>query len=136
MRGNAAMQFSLLGLRQLGGIRLNGNAISDVLDELNMLVNGQLQVLGGGGRRRHGRKYRSKRIMEDRASIHFMTCRRAFCVWVRFCTQHGAPSLFESNLILRKRVAQAAQLERVNGIEPSYAAWEAAVLPLNYTRLV
>jgi hypothetical protein len=22
----------------------------------------------------------------------------------------------------------------VNGIEPSYAAWEAAVLPLNYTR--
>jgi hypothetical protein len=27
-------------------------------------------------------------------------------------------------------------LERVNGIEPSYAAWEAAVLPLNYTREV
>ena len=26
-------------------------------------------------------------------------------------------------------------LERVKGIEPSYAAWEAAVLPLNYTRL-
>ena len=24
--------------------------------------------------------------------------------------------------------------ERVKGIEPSYAAWEAAVLPLNYTR--
>ena len=27
-----------------------------------------------------------------------------------------------------------AVLERVKGIEPSYAAWEAAVLPLNYTR--
>jgi hypothetical protein len=27
-----------------------------------------------------------------------------------------------------------AKLERVKGIEPSYAAWEAAVLPLNYTR--
>jgi hypothetical protein len=27
------------------------------------------------------------------------------------------------------------ELERVKGIEPSYAAWEAAVLPLNYTRL-
>ena len=27
-------------------------------------------------------------------------------------------------------------LERVKGIEPSYAAWEAAVLPLNYTREV
>ena len=26
------------------------------------------------------------------------------------------------------------QMERVKGIEPSYAAWEAAVLPLNYTR--
>ena len=26
------------------------------------------------------------------------------------------------------------KLERVKGIEPSYAAWEAAVLPLNYTR--
>ena len=24
--------------------------------------------------------------------------------------------------------------ERVRGIEPPYAAWEAAVLPLNYTR--
>ena len=27
-----------------------------------------------------------------------------------------------------------AAVERVKGIEPSYAAWEAAVLPLNYTR--
>lgn len=26
-------------------------------------------------------------------------------------------------------------MERVKGIEPSYEAWEAAVLPLNYTRL-
>ena len=26
------------------------------------------------------------------------------------------------------------RMERVKGIEPSYAAWEAAVLPLNYTR--
>ena len=28
----------------------------------------------------------------------------------------------------------ANKMERVKGIEPSYAAWEAAVLPLNYTR--
>jgi hypothetical protein len=28
------------------------------------------------------------------------------------------------------------RLERVKGIEPSYAAWEAAVLPLNYTRVI
>jgi hypothetical protein len=29
----------------------------------------------------------------------------------------------------------SARLERAKGIEPSYAAWEAAVLPLNYARL-
>ena len=29
---------------------------------------------------------------------------------------------------------QPIKVERVKGIEPSYAAWEAAVLPLNYTR--
>ena len=27
-------------------------------------------------------------------------------------------------------------LERVKGIEPSYSAWEAAALPLSYTRIV
>jgi hypothetical protein len=26
------------------------------------------------------------------------------------------------------------EVERVMGIEPTYAAWKAAVLPLNYTR--
>ena len=31
--------------------------------------------------------------------------------------------------------SQDDELERVKGIEPSYEAWEAAVLPLNYTRL-
>jgi hypothetical protein len=35
-----------------------------------------------------------------------------------------------------KTVSQssAKPLERAKGIEPSYAAWEAAVLPLNYAR--
>ena len=27
-------------------------------------------------------------------------------------------------------------MERAKGIEPSYAAWEAAVLPLNYARKI
>ena len=27
------------------------------------------------------------------------------------------------------------RLERVKGIEPSYSAWEAAALPLSYTRI-
>ena len=33
-----------------------------------------------------------------------------------------------------RRTSMDATLERVKGIEPSYEAWEAAVLPLNYTR--
>ena len=33
-----------------------------------------------------------------------------------------------------KGEAGGEKRERVKGIEPSYAAWEAAVLPLNYTR--
>jgi hypothetical protein len=32
-------------------------------------------------------------------------------------------------------MATLRKLERVMGIEPTLAAWEAAVLPLNYTRL-
>jgi hypothetical protein len=37
---------------------------------------------------------------------------------------------------LQTRVrAEPIGMERVKGIEPSYAAWEAAVLPLNYTRI-
>ena len=35
----------------------------------------------------------------------------------------------------RRRSEAREVLERVKGIEPSYAAWEAAVLPLNYTRI-
>lgn len=31
-------------------------------------------------------------------------------------------------------VLNAAGMERVMGIEPTLEAWEAAVLPLNYTR--
>jgi hypothetical protein len=30
---------------------------------------------------------------------------------------------------------EADRMERVMGIEPTLAAWEAAVLPLNYTRI-
>jgi hypothetical protein len=31
-------------------------------------------------------------------------------------------------------IGAMCEVERVKGIEPSCAAWEAAVLPLNYTR--
>ena len=43
------------------------------------------------------------------------------------------------HVVLRFRQTESAPLgrgdERVRGIEPPYAAWEAAVLPLNYTRV-
>src|SRR3569832_761585 len=45
----------------------------------------------------------------------------------------AAPVL--SSIVLRKRGGQASgKLERVMGIEPTLSAWEAEVLPLNYTR--
>ena len=34
----------------------------------------------------------------------------------------------------RKQQKACGEMERVKGIEPSYSAWEADVLPLNYTR--
>jgi hypothetical protein len=41
----------------------------------------------------------------------------------------------EQNLQNRQQAKKAGLvLERAKGIEPSYAAWEAAVLPLNYAR--
>ncbi len=40
--------------------------------------------------------------------------------------QNHVISVAEENLL--------GLMERVKGIEPSYEAWEAAVLPLNYTR--
>ncbi len=39
-----------------------------------------------------------------------------------------------SDAVNRKGRRLPEAMERVKGIEPSYAAWEAAVLPLNYTR--
>ena len=40
------------------------------------------------------------------------------------------------NQVALPRLTSAGRrrVERVKGIEPSYEAWEAAVLPLNYTR--
>ena len=36
---------------------------------------------------------------------------------------------------IRKSMEKTARMERVKGIEPSYSAWEAAALPLSYTRI-
>jgi hypothetical protein len=44
------------------------------------------------------------------------------------------PQLFPNTCAVQKGAYAARALERAKGIEPSYAAWEAAVLPLNYAR--
>ena len=36
---------------------------------------------------------------------------------------------------LENAVFKGLSVERVKGVEPSYPAWEAGVLPLNYTRI-
>ena len=36
--------------------------------------------------------------------------------------------------LIPSTLADGAAMERVKGIEPSFSAWEADVLPLNYTR--
>jgi hypothetical protein len=42
-----------------------------------------------------------------------------------------------ATLMISENIALAAlsQVERVTGIEPALSAWEADVLPLNYTRV-
>ena len=47
---------------------------------------------------------------------------------------YGKLALWRSDAVNRKGRRLPEAMERVKGIEPSYAAWEAAVLPLNYTR--
>ena len=50
--------------------------------------------------------------------------------------EHGPETLIDrglttSNMVLLQRFSR---VERVTGIEPALSAWEADVLPLNYTR--
>jgi hypothetical protein len=41
----------------------------------------------------------------------------------------------DDGVLMRVGADSVQRMERVMGIEPTLAAWEAAVLPLNYTRL-
>ena len=43
-------------------------------------------------------------------------------------------SVEKSHEMAKPLVLQGVRLERVTGIEPALSAWEADVLPLNYTR--
>jgi hypothetical protein len=46
----------------------------------------------------------------------------------------GEPEQKRSTVNVQRRTSKLRGNQRVKGIEPSCAAWEAAVLPLNYTR--
>ena len=59
---------------------------------------------------------------------------------LKILTDQGTDQAFadcfdtEENSLPRIKNGHMNQLERVMGIEPTLEAWEAAVLPLNYTR--
>src|ERR1035437_829913 len=55
----------------------------------------------------------------------------------RFCTAYLCMSVLYQGDEMQISPMESTffrDVERVKGIEPSYEAWEAAVLPLNYTR--
>jgi hypothetical protein len=81
----------------------------------------------------------------DHYRVPIFTGRNCGGVNVSYCLlQDGTRSCFSYRPAIATKIQlqnlktseilEAGNLERVKGIEPSYAAWEAAVLPLNYTR--
>ena len=69
------------------------------------------------------------------------TGRHCTCLWPRARGGHawcsaartGAPGEMAESRV-RMRLTWGDGVERVTGIEPALSAWEADVLPLNYTR--
>ena len=56
--------------------------------------------------------------------------------WVRFGSEKQARLAKKPRRKAGIRAKQGiSELERLRGVEPPYAAWEAAVLPMNYSRI-
>ena len=85
---------------------------------------------------------------------HHITYRTVFCPTkyhrIKFCGSNEPGGIRTLDLRLRRPLLYPAELqthisnhtqkqivpgERVMGIEPTYPAWKAGVLPLNYTRM-
>ena len=64
-------------------------------------------------------------------NVDYGANKKAPRVYCRFYSYNPA-SCLRAN---KKAPSGACLLERVKGIEPSYSAWEAAALPLSYTRV-
>jgi hypothetical protein len=78
-------------------------------------------VAGTNARRSLRRKYRLARLSHP-------------CIFEATCFEWYFA--FAQNLVAGLKNCNEASSERVKGIEPSPEAWEASVLPLNYTREV
>ena len=50
-------------------------------------------------------------------------------------SEEKARPAYEKALRPFHRLRAFSELERLRGVEPPYAAWEAAVLPMNYSRI-
>ena len=50
-------------------------------------------------------------------------------------SEEKARPAYEKALRPFHRLRAFSELERLRGVEPPYAAWEAAVLPMNYSRV-
>ena len=79
---------------------------------------------------------------------HHITYRTVFCPTkyhrIKFCGSNEPGGIRTLDLRLRRPLLYPAELQthlsvhtekRVMGIEPTYLAWKASVLPLNYTRI-
>ena len=82
-------------------------------------------------------------MIQERLAIHLLSIRRVSVsnkkskesfLFGFFCTISDKRQ-FDSNKY-KKLKEKSLSFKRVKGIEPSYSAWEADVLPLNYTRKV
>ena len=81
------------------------------------------------------RKEAGKNIFEDPLSE--VTC--IFSKKACFCLPYRSPFAFSKNQNPRYPLQcngyRGGFMERLRGVEPPYAAWEAAVLPMNYSRI-
>ncbi len=67
--------------------------------------------------------------------LEFVKEKKAICASSATLTEPSARVRFRPLFPNKKApVREPFYLERVKGIEPSYSAWEAAALPLSYTR--
>ena len=73
---------------------------------------------------------------------HHITYRTVFCPTkyhrIKFCGLNEPGGIRTLDLRLRRPLLYPTELQthkRVMGIEPTYLAWKASVLPLNYTRI-